>query len=425
MFVTFQQRVRGIAIDVITEFVHGLDEFKARDMEDDILSLKRRVSLALIKPSDGLPSRAEAPVALTSTGDGLPDWSLNTKYPRPEDFPPLRGGGIRDVSPVFSYTDPSFAINQDGDLIVYNDEYPNGHNLGHVTGEGLGAYQPTFAIDGSGHLIITDQFNPSGFDLGLVAGADGADGTDGAPGIDGLDGSPGEAGPAGQDGEDGTSVTKADVLPELEALVEQLLTFKELELEARYDRILYQTLSTKLYELWYQHLHTLIGPAGKDGLNGVTPLLQVAEVGNEYLLQVSYDNGDTWTSISENLKGADGIDGVDGINGIDGVDGEDGQDWVVPVFEVSDTTYRLGYSFDHGDNFTYVGPSLKGATGDKGDKGDRGFTGPQGPQGVPGQDGADGFNGADGATGPQGPTGPMGPPGITYEYYHMYCPSST
>ena len=64
------------------------------------------------------------------------------------------------------------------------------------------------------------------------------------------------------------------------------------------------------------------GVDGTNGKDGITPKLQINSKGE---LEVSYDNGKSWTSLGK-VVGEDGKDGVDGKNGVDGKDGKDGID---------------------------------------------------------------------------------------------------
>ena len=68
------------------------------------------------------------------------------------------------------------------------------------------------------------------------------------------------------------------------------------------------------------------GTDGADGQDGTTPQLRVNSQTNMW--EVSYDDGDTWTSLGVKATGADGQDGQDGINGTNGTDGQDGKDGV-------------------------------------------------------------------------------------------------
>lgn len=72
-------------------------------------------------------------------------------------------------------------------------------------------------------------------------------------------------------------------------------------------------------------------PWGIAATQASAPQFQVVDVGDNYTLQVSYDNGETWDdlfTVSNGMNGMDGMngaDGADGMNGTDGAPGEDGK----------------------------------------------------------------------------------------------------
>lgn len=121
--------------------------------------------------------------------------------------------------------------------------------------------------------------------------------------------------------------------------------------------------------------------SGKDGEDGITPLLQKSSTA----IQVSYDNGSTYEDLvplSEitGEKGATGAAGAKGDKGDAGATGADGK-----------SAYQIWLSAGNtGDEAAFIS-SLKGA---KGDKGDTGATGSAGAKGDKGDTGADGKNGA-------------------------------
>ncbi len=92
--------------------------------------------------------------------------------------------------------------------------------------------------------------------------------------------------------------------------------------------------NTDIYEITYiptgdvvLHSFTFTVTNGENGANGITPSVRINETSNEW--EVSYDNGETWTSLGVKAtgdKGADGQNGTDGQNGQNGSDGKDGQD---------------------------------------------------------------------------------------------------
>ena len=129
-----------------------------------------------------------------------------------------------------------------------------------------------------------------------------------------------------------------------------------------------------------------------------TPRLRINAESNEW--EVSYDEGQTWTSLGVKATGADGQDGKDGTPGRDGVDGKDG----APGKDGAD-----GKDGDKGDAgrdgkdglVPYIGANGNWWLGDtdtgvwaKGVKGDTGATGPQGEKGETGDKGDTGAAGA-------------------------------
>ena len=134
------------------------------------------------------------------------------------------------------------------------------------------------------------------------------------------------------------------------------------------------------------------GKNGIDGKDGITPELRV---GSDNIWQISYDGGQTWTSLGvkatgekgeQGAAGRDGIDGADGRDGADGKNGIDGKDGITPELRVgSDNIWQISY--DGGQTWTSLGVK---ATGEKGE------------QGTAGQDGRDGADGKDGADGQDG-----------------------
>ena len=133
----------------------------------------------------------------------------------------------------------------------------------------------------------------------------------------------------------------------------------------------------------------------KNGEDGITPAFKI----EEGELKVSYDNGESWTSLGY----------IYGENGVMGIDGDDGEDGVgITKTEINSNgeliiTYTnnlisnlgvvVGAKGDKGDK------GDTGATGPKGDKGEQGIQGIQGLQGVQGEKGKDGVNGIDGKDG--------------------------
>ena len=165
--------------------------------------------------------------------------------------------------------------------------------------------------------------------LGVKAtGTDGQDGKDGAPGKDGIDGKDGDKGDKGDKGDPGQNGADGkDGAPGRDGVDGK------------------------------DGAPGKDGADGKDGKDGTTPRLKI---GDDNIWYVSYDGGQSWTSLGVKATGADGKDGADGKNGVDGKDGIDGKD---------------------------------GKDGDKGDKGDAGKNGKDGTNGVNGSDGKAGKDG--------------------------------
>lgn len=88
---------------------------------------------------------------------------------------------------------------------------------------------------------------------------------------------------------------------------------------------------------------SMIGPPGKDGVNGqdgMSPKINLSEDG---VLQIE----DAFHTISANIKGPKGDigpQGIQGIQGLQGVQGEKGADGLTPVFEIADGSlkYKIG-----------------------------------------------------------------------------------
>ena len=146
------------------------------------------------------------------------------------------------------------------------------------------------------------------------------------------------------------------------------------------------------------------GKDGTDGINGITPLLKISAESNTWM--VSYDNGESWTSLNTVATGKDGKDGVDGTNGKDGIDGtngldgkngadgkdgingENGADGVTPRLRIN-SDYIWEVSYDNGQNWESLGVRATGAAGEPGK---------DGTNSTNGKDGEDGKNGENGTT---------------------------
>jgi hypothetical protein len=284
------------------------------------------------------------------------------KFSVPEALPFVRQLNIMPTTPAIG-----FEIDTNGDLIYYSDEYPGGTNIGHVSGDGLDAYNPTFEIIG-GNLYLTDPGHPSGVDLGAVSGTDGEDGVDGVRG---------PMGPPGNDADVTDVINRVDVYtrPVLQGMVDEAADMLKKLLLVEKERLRQEIISFLL-------------PI----LNKPQPVFRVYEVGDEYHIQVSYNNMVTWIDID--------ID----ITGPQGEKGDTGDPHPEPEFYVDPTTYKLNYRYPGDAEWTAIETSIRGPQGAEGEQGDTGSTG---------------------ATGPQGPAGPKGDKGDTgasapvYKYY--YC----
>ena len=116
---------------------------------------------------------------------------------------------------------------------------------------------------------------------------------------------------------------------------------------------------------------------GDQGENGITPQLKI-DGGN--IWSVSYDGGQTWTSLNVKATGDTGASGRDGINGIDGKDG------ITPMLKVGDNNL-WHISYDSGNTWMSLGTKATGDVGIRGEKGDTGLSGKNGSNGVDGENG--------------------------------------
>lgn len=163
------------------------------------------------------------------------------------------------------------------------------------------------------------------------------------------------------------------------------------------------------------------GKDGADGKDGITPQL---EIGDDSIWQISYDGGQTWTSLGVKAtgeKGEQGADGKDGKDGADGKNGTDGQDGLTPQLRIGDDNIWQ-ISYDGGQTWTSLGVKATGEKGEQGADGQDGLVpyigangnwwlgdtdtgirasvkgekGEKGGTGAAGRNGADGKNGKDG-----------------------------
>ena len=140
-----------------------------------------------------------------------------------------------------------------------------------------------------------------------------------------------------------------------------------------------------------------------------TPRLRINAETGEW--EVSYDEGQTWTSLGVKATGADGQDGADGRDGVDGKDGAPGKDGVDGRDGVDGKDGTPGKDGVDGKDGAPGKDGIDGKDGDKGDKGDKGDAGTDGKDGADGKDGKDGTPGKDGDKGDKGDAGKDGKDG--------------
>ncbi|MBE6634284.1 MAG: hypothetical protein E7620_08105 [Ruminococcaceae bacterium] len=88
------------------------------------------------------------------------------------------------------------------------------------------------------------------------------------------------------------------------------------------------------------------GKNGTNGIDGIAPMLRINEETGYW--EISYNNGDVWTSLKKKATGADGKDGANGQNGQNGADGKNGADGITPLLRVNDETFCWEISYDRG-----------------------------------------------------------------------------
>ena len=165
-----------------------------------------------------------------------------------------------------------------------------------------------------------------------------------------------------------------------------------------------------------------------------TPRLRINAESNEW--EVSYDEGQTWTSLGVKATGADGQAGKDGKDGLvpyigangnwwlgdtdtgvkasvkgdKGDSGQDGKDGITPQLKIGDD--NIWYvSYDGGQTWVSLGVKATGADGKDGVNGKDGTNGASGSDGKDGKDGVDGKDGKDGKDGVDGKDGKDGADG--------------
>ena len=159
------------------------------------------------------------------------------------------------------------------------------------------------------------------------------------------------------------------------------------------------------YDLIFSDKQVISIKHGRNGVDGYSPKISVAQDGGVYYWQLDGQwlldtqrqkvrvSGETGPVGPQGPQGAPGKDGVVGPQGPQGPKGQDGA--VGPQ----------GPQGPKGQDGA-VGPQ-----GPQGPKGQDGAVGPQGPQGPKGQDGAASTQGTPGQAGPQGPRGDKGETG--------------
>ena len=113
-------------------------------------------------------------------------------------------------------------------------------------------------------------------------------------------------------------------------------------------------------------IHKVMGENGQNGTNGITPKLRINEESNEW--EVSYDNGETWTSLGVKATGESGANGSNGQNGQNGTNG------ITPKLRINEVSNEWEVSYDNGETWTSLGVKATGADGSNGNKGDDGAT---------------------------------------------------
>ena len=113
------------------------------------------------------------------------------------------------------------------------------------------------------------------------------------------------------------------------------------------------------------------GAPGKDGI-GITTIL--LDNGGHLIVVLSDGSSVDCGKVTGN-DGKDGADGKDGVDGAPGADGKDGADGITPTFKVDDG--ELYVSYDEGDTWTSLG-YIQGADGKDGEDGKDGAAGKDG-----------------------------------------------
>ena len=180
------------------------------------------------------------------------------------------------------------------------------------------------------------------------------------------------------------------------------------------------------YDLIFSDKQVISIKHGRNGVDGYSPKISVAQDGGVYYWQLDGQ----WLLDTQRQKvrvsgetgpvgpqGPQGAPGKDGAVGPQGPQGPKGQDGAVGPQGPQGPKGQDGAVGPQGPQGPKGQDGAVGPQGPQGPKGQDGAVGPQGPQGPKGQDGAvgpqgpQGPKGQDGAVGPQGPQGPKGQDG--------------
>ncbi|MBE6596970.1 MAG: hypothetical protein E7641_04785, partial [Ruminococcaceae bacterium] len=108
--------------------------------------------------------------------------------------------------------------------------------------------------------------------------------------------------------------------------------------------------------------------------------LRINSESNEW--EVSYDDGEHWTSLGVKATGADGQDGANGSNGTNGTNGTNGVDGKTPRLRINSESNEWEVSYDDGEHWTSLGVKATGADGQDGANGSNGINGTNGDDGA-------------------------------------------
>ena len=113
------------------------------------------------------------------------------------------------------------------------------------------------------------------------------------------------------------------------------------------------------------------GLSGSDGTDGITPLVRINSSTNFW--EVSYDNGESYTSLDVSATGPQGIQGIQGETGPQGEQGPSGNNGISPTVSTETVAGGTRVTFTYGEN--NLTESFVVFSGSQG---------PQGPQGPAG-----------------------------------------